>query len=42
MGNLSMKTILERVIILVNDYDEAFVFYQKAFMCEKLFDATIS
>ncbi len=42
MGNLSMKTILGRVIILVNDYDDAFAFYQKTFMCEKLFDATIS
>ena len=34
-----MQTKLGRVIILVNDYDEAFEFYQKNFFCKKIFDS---
>lgn len=37
-----MKTTLGRAILLVNDYDEAFSFYQNIFFCEKLFDLVIS
>jgi predicted enzyme related to lactoylglutathione lyase len=35
-----MKTRLGRTIILVEDYDKAFSFYQKNFNCRKLFDQT--
>ena len=35
-----MKTKLGRVIILVDDYDKAFEFYEKNFFCKKLFDQT--
>jgi predicted enzyme related to lactoylglutathione lyase len=37
-----MQTSLGRAIILVENYDEAFSFYEKNFFCKKLFDATIS
>ncbi len=33
-----MKTELGRIVILVNDYDEAFNFYEKNFGCRKFFD----
>ena len=33
-----MKTSLGRVIILVEDYDQAFDFYAKNFFCKKLYD----
>jgi predicted enzyme related to lactoylglutathione lyase len=33
-----MKTELGRVVILVNDYDEAFKFYKENFGCKKFFD----
>jgi len=36
-----MTTSLGRVIILVDDYDNACSFYQKNFGCEKIFDATL-
>ncbi len=35
-----MKTDLGRVVILVNDYDEAFEFYKENFNCKKFFDIT--
>ncbi|MDQ3021497.1 MAG: VOC family protein [Bacteroidota bacterium] len=35
-----MKTELGRVVILVNDYDEAFKFYEENFGCKKFFDLT--
>ena len=35
-----MQTKLGRVIILVNDYDEAFEFYQKNFFCKKMYEST--
>lgn len=35
-----MKTELGRVVILVNDYDEAFKFYEKNLGCKKFFDLT--
>jgi len=35
-----MNTSLGRVIVLVDDYDKAFEFYQKNFFCTKLFDST--
>lgn len=38
---IAMTTSLGRVIILVDDYDNAFSFYQQNFGCEKLFDATL-
>src|SRR5687768_9952012 len=33
-----MNTKLGRVIILVNDYNKAFEFYEKIFSCHKIFD----
>ena len=33
-----MKTELGRLVLLVNDYDEAFEFYQKNLGCKKFFD----
>lgn len=35
-----MKTELGRIVILVNDYDEAFDFYEKNLGCKKFFDLT--
>src|SRR5687768_1954569 len=35
-----MKTKLGRAIILVEDYDKAFDFYEKNFFCRKIFDET--
>jgi len=35
-----MKTELGRVVILVNDYDEAFKFYEQNLGCKKFFDLT--
>lgn len=35
-----MKTELGRVVILVNDYDEAFKFYEENLGCKKFFDLT--
>jgi len=35
----NMQTKLGRVIILVNDYDEAYQFYQKNFFCKKIFES---
>ena len=35
-----MKTELGRLVLLVNDYDEAFEFYQKNLGCKKFFDLT--
>lgn len=35
-----MQTKLGRVIILVNDYDEAYEFYEKNFFCKKIFEST--
>src|SRR3989339_1876509 len=35
-----MKIRLGRVIILVEDYDKAFEFYEKNFFCKKLYEAT--
>lgn len=35
-----MQSRLGRVIILVNDYDEAYEFYQKNFFCKKIFEST--
>ena len=35
-----MKTKIGRVIILVEDYDKAFEFYEKNFFCKKLYEAT--
>ena len=35
-----MKTKIGRVIILVEDYDLAFDFYEKNFFCKKLYEAT--
>jgi predicted enzyme related to lactoylglutathione lyase len=35
-----MKTMLGKAIILVNDYDEAFEFYEANFLCKKLFDTS--
>lgn len=37
-----MKISLGRSIVLVDDYDEAFAFYEKNFYCEKLYDETVS
>ena len=34
-----MHITLGRVIILVDDYDKAFYFYEKNFFCKKVFDA---
>jgi len=34
-----LKTSLGRTIILVQDYDEAFAFYQRVFFCHKIFDS---
>ena len=33
-----MDTEFGRITILVNDYDEAFAFYEKALSCKKFFD----
>jgi predicted enzyme related to lactoylglutathione lyase len=33
-----MQTKLGRAIILVEDYDQAFEFYEKVFSCRKIFD----
>jgi predicted enzyme related to lactoylglutathione lyase len=35
-----MNTKFGRTIILVDDYDKAFEFYEKNFFCEKIYDAT--
>ncbi|MBK8549717.1 MAG: VOC family protein [Ignavibacteria bacterium] len=35
-----MKTEFGRIVILVNDYDEAFDFYEKNLGCKKFFDLT--
>src|SRR5688572_6748874 len=35
-----MKTILGRAVILVDDYDKAFEFYEKNFFCKKIYDST--
>ncbi len=35
-----MKTEFGRIVILVNDYDEAFNFYEKNLGCKKFFDLT--
>ncbi len=35
-----MKTELGRIVILVNDYDEAFKFYEENLGCKKFFDLT--
>jgi predicted enzyme related to lactoylglutathione lyase len=35
-----MQTKLGRAIILVDDYDKAFEFYEKNFFCRKIFDET--
>jgi len=35
-----MQTKLGRAIILVDDYDKAFEFYESNFGCQKLFDST--
>jgi predicted enzyme related to lactoylglutathione lyase len=35
-----MKTRLGRMVMLVDDYDAAFTFYEKNFFCKKLFDAS--
>lgn len=34
-----MELSLGRMVLLVNDYDEAFAFYEKNFFCRRLFDA---
>ena len=34
-----LKTSLGRIIILVQDYDKAFEFYQRVFFCHKIFDS---
>jgi predicted enzyme related to lactoylglutathione lyase len=33
-----MRTKLGRAVILVDDYDKAFEFYEKNFFCQKLYD----
>jgi predicted enzyme related to lactoylglutathione lyase len=35
-----MQTKLGRVVILVDDYDKAFEFYEKNFFCKKIYDST--
>lgn len=35
-----MKNVLGRIVILVNDYDEAFRFYEENLGCKKFFDLT--
>lgn len=35
-----MKTELGRVVVLVNDYDEAYKFYEENLGCKKFFDLT--
>ena len=35
-----MNTELGRIVILVNDYDEAFEFYEENLGCKKFFDLT--
>lgn len=35
-----MKTRLGRAVILVDDYDKAFAFYEKNFFCKKIHDST--
>ncbi|MEO6695621.1 MAG: VOC family protein [Ignavibacteria bacterium] len=35
-----MELSLGRIILLVNDYDEAFEFYERVLMCKKFFDIT--
>jgi len=35
-----MELSLGRIILLVNDYDEAFEFYEKKLKCKKFFDIT--
>src|SRR5690606_11909323 len=37
---MAMQTSLGRAIVLVNDYDDAFRFYEKNFFCKKIFDGT--
>lgn len=36
-----MKTTLGRTVILVEDYDEAYAFYHKNFLCHKIYDQTM-
>jgi predicted enzyme related to lactoylglutathione lyase len=35
---LTMRTKLGRTVILVDDYDKAFDFYERNFLCKKLYD----
>ena len=35
-----MELSFGRIIILVNDYDEAFEFYERVLLCKKFFDIT--
>ena len=35
-----MQTKLGRAVILVDDYDKAFAFYEKNFFCKKIHDST--
>ena len=37
-----MKATLGRIVILVEDYDNAFEFYKNNFNCEKIFDSAVS
>lgn len=37
---MSVQTKLGRAVILVEDYDKAFEFYEKNFFCRKIFDVT--
>jgi predicted enzyme related to lactoylglutathione lyase len=37
---MSVQTKLGRAVILVEDYDKAFEFYEKNFFCTKIFDRT--
>jgi predicted enzyme related to lactoylglutathione lyase len=37
---MAVQTKLGRAVLLVDDYDKAFAFYEKNFFCTKLFDVT--
>lgn len=39
---MNIKTTLGRAIVLVDDYDKAFRFYQRNFFCRKIFDQTMA
>lgn len=39
---MTVQTKLGRAVILVEDYDKAFAFYESNFFCRKLFDVTNS